>query len=446
VAGEHIRDLVLSALSLGTRTQATIDQWFKLHGQSAPPAARQLALLARGIARGISDQAGAFDRDLLDGFPPDRDSVVSLHVRALEALNLGTMLENSSQRSLHPVLSPAVQSQLELLGVAGLVLVSGTRDMSYELWSISRDDFSGLVSDDILNDLDWPLLVFLVPHPPLDWPLNHALVFHEMGHAVYRNASPSLGASVPSELQDHAGQTDLFERLELAKKRSLYLKMVASWSEELYADAVGLLMLGPSYLSAFCRVLGGFFSLDGASATHPPTALRIHLMGRIVRERQLFSGLPDRARRILQDWLDAAEAIVAAGFRIASGEAPLDAVLGHVVKAAVETHGSVLTSVEAALGPRCQGASERASTARRAELLYTFQIPSIEDKEVPTFEAPPTPLEPAQIFAAHWHAFYLALEAKQASADLLRSASEQGELMLGSLDAAESLRAWRKVE
>jgi hypothetical protein len=435
-----IADSVRAAHALASRLESEFIGWSRREGTAVPPAARELARLTLAIARAMRVELEKLAAEVASGSPPDLDAVVGLNQRAQIAETLHTFLDNSTHKTLHPVLSPTVRTELTALGVSGQVLVCGTRDVSYELLTIARDPFAKLVPANELSKFDWPFLIFRVPNTPLDWPLHHVLLYHEIGHALQR-AQPDLPAPQPPPQLDPAQTQDLMRRVEFALLQSAYMKAMTSWLEELYADVVGLLLSGPAYFVAFSRLLGGFFPIDNVSVSHPPTALRIRLLGETLSKFGLLAALPGTTRPLVDEWLARAQT--------ATKYAPVGdlnpKLIPLLVQAAEAAHPGVIAAAAARVGGRAYTASLLAEDGERGRLLRELKIPPIEQDALPPLTEPGQPLPPARIFSAVWAAFLEQTSGASPPLAGVASAAEQyARVLLGALDGAEALRAWRE--
>ncbi len=115
------------------------------------------------------------------------------------------------------------------------------------------------------------------------WPI----LAHEIGHVVVAN--------VPG-LEDEV-RTVLGEQL-----------LVDQWASEVFADAIGTLLLGPAFVQAAARDLANPDSPDhvtfaaqdeyGQATEHPPPHLRIRFVTALLAEM----GMRDKARAIWDEW------------------------------------------------------------------------------------------------------------------------------------------------
>jgi hypothetical protein len=427
-----IGDAIRSSLALASRLEGELAGWHRREGHSASVAARDLAQLTLGIASKMRSEVEALLAAHQSGSDPDLDDIVALNKRALMAEQLHALLESSTHRSLHPVLSPTVRTELAALNVSGQVLVAGVRDVSYEVGTLRRKDFARLVPNSTLDAFAWPLFIFRVPNEPLDWPLHHVLLYHEIGHALVGSRGGLPVLSVPAE-HDPSQGSDLEEQLQRAPRAELFKTASASWLEEFYADAVGLCLAGPAYIIAFARLLGTFFRLDVASETHPPVALRIKLLVNSLKEVGFDAPLPTEVQSLLDGWSAKANNVVAQ-----AGTLKLRPILNVLLTNVEQEHEQVLKLALAHVGERTYAPTAFQDDWERGRLLASLHIPPIEQGAVPSTTEAGQPLDPSRIFSACWAAY------------LLRAGSDAGaanrfaEAIMGSLEGADALRIWRE--
>lgn len=425
----HVLDLLKSTSALAARSKERIKTWCDRHRTTAPSAALALAHLGIGIANKLAaDAQSAID--------VARDNVQTLNTRAEVLVELIDVLDHSTLTSLHPILSPTVHTILSSLGVAGQVLVTGTREVSYELWTLSLNRFEQLVSTADSNAIRWPIYVFKVPHPPLDWPLQHALLYHEIGHALFHARGKSFKVSLPPGL-DHTKAKDLLERMRIAGDAARFARSVQLWAEEIFADIVGILLVGPAYLLAFCHVLGGNFSIQNCSDTHPPTAFRIQILAESLKTHGLVpEALPPALREVWDGWLSETDASHTTYRPANDNDDRFKRILPVLIESLTAASKPLLASVAAELGDKVCTPARLADDIERAKLMESTGIPPIEQGTVPSLEKAGIPMEAHRVFSISWLAHYM----RRADAG---DEVQAGQSLLEALDASEALRAWR---
>lgn len=148
--------------------------------------------------------------------------------------------------------------------------------------------------------------------------LYQPLLFHELGHLLYRlhldemdDLVRELQRRVADVLSPPSQRNDSYSRQQAGRRQTIVTTWYR-WAQELYCDAVGLMIGGPSFLYAFSTYLsalatGDYYREPDALrySTHPVTWLRIRfLIGRAVE-----LGLEEQARRVEGAWLDTAQTL-----------------------------------------------------------------------------------------------------------------------------------------
>ncbi|MCC6177459.1 MAG: hypothetical protein IT305_19345 [Chloroflexi bacterium] len=148
--------------------------------------------------------------------------------------------------------------------------------------------------------------------------LFQPLLFHEFGHLLYAKHKPELDDLV-GELQREVEDTllpasqrnDRYAQRQAARRR-LIVRVWYRWAQELFCDAVGFDIGGPSFLLAFTTFLSRFDANDFsqsaeqmAGSHHPVTALRVHFLAR----RAEAAGFDELAARVRSEWESVAQAL-----------------------------------------------------------------------------------------------------------------------------------------
>jgi len=155
------------------------------------------------------------------------------------------------------------------------------------------------------------LPVYLFPSLEQNGLLFQSLHFHEFGHGLYVLHKPEMDDLI-KELQENISDilTPLSQRNdrhaeEAAKERQAVVGRWYDWAQEIFCDAVGLLIGGPAYLYAFSGYCSNLSrsdlylpAEDLARTKHPVTWLRIRLLVR--RAEKL--GLSAAASQVRQEW------------------------------------------------------------------------------------------------------------------------------------------------
>jgi hypothetical protein len=137
------------------------------------------------------------------------------------------------------------------------------------------------------------------------------LYFHEFGHILYKlhkQEMDDLVREIQRKLDDtlkpRSRRNDSHAEAQASHRRQVVTTWY-KWAQELFCDAVGLEMGGPSYLYAFSSYCGyltqGDFYLPPvylSISNHPVTLLRIRFLAR--RAKSL--GLTDEAQAVEEEW------------------------------------------------------------------------------------------------------------------------------------------------
>jgi hypothetical protein len=448
--GAAALDLLQSTYAFADRMCSTIRDWTNREARTAPAAALSLAGLAISCAERVQAEIEREFARVRAGAAPDDNGIVGYNTRIAVLQDISDVVEQSAHRSLHPVLSPTVNSLLSSLNIEGEVLVTCTRETaSYELQFWRKDEFVALATPEVLGDVKLPFLIFLVPKPSLDWPIHYCLLFHEIGHAVFesRKLGRCFTITPPDEIAqgtpDDLGPAKYLERYELRLK---WDKAIGQWIEEIFSDVFGVLSVGPAYLHSFCRVLGAKAPLTDCTSVHPPSALRISIMNALLEDRKMLAGIPAAVSAALHIWSTQSDGIVKShDFTVDEKEVNevVHDFARELVKAALGVVEEVVKKVELVLGPTIFTAEDGRRDLTRATRIASLNIPAIEEDEPPRLDGLDNPLSAARIFASNWLAYYL--NERLVDHDRRDGMRQHGERLLNSLDAAEAIRAWRRA-
>ena len=159
----------------------------------------------------------------------------------------------------------------------------------------------------------WPTFPHVYQFPQLERRglLYQPLLFHEFGHVLYFRHKKEMDDLVAELQKDIADLIfPLFQRNDRhseiqAQRRQLVVDTWYSWTQELFCDAVGLRLGGPSFLYAFSSYLGtvsgnDFYRKvrDLELSDHPVTWLRVHFLAKKAR----ITGFDRLAGSIEDEW------------------------------------------------------------------------------------------------------------------------------------------------
>jgi hypothetical protein len=141
--------------------------------------------------------------------------------------------------------------------------------------------------------------------------LYQPLLFHEFGHFVYYRHKPEMDDLVSELRQDVINSLRPISRRndryseERAMQRQLIANTWYTWAQELFCDAVGFQIGGPSFVKAFSSFLGVFNESDFYRppknlqlSEHPVTWLRV----RFLANRAADAGFSELAESVQERW------------------------------------------------------------------------------------------------------------------------------------------------
>ncbi len=163
----------------------------------------------------------------------------------------------------------------------------------------------------------WPTVYFMPPSAQQRL-LHLPLFFHEFGHLLYATHKPEmddlvrdLQVTISEMLTPSTQRDDIYAQRE-SEQRSVIVETWYSWAQELFCDAVGLVIGGPAFAHAFSmhlQMLGrGHYHLppdELARRVHPVTWLRVQL----IAARAHRMGFEADAEAVEKGWRVLAEAM-----------------------------------------------------------------------------------------------------------------------------------------
>lgn len=166
----------------------------------------------------------------------------------------------------------------------------------------------------------WPfeLPIYFLPCLDRQSLLFQPLLFHEFGHVLYalhRREMDDLVRALQLKIGQHilpaSYRNDRYATVQ-SDQRQAIINVWYSWAQELFCDATGFTMGGPSFLHAFAKHLRLLDSSDLVQTphnlrlgTHPVTWLRVKLL----TERASTAGFSQEAQSISDEWVVVARAM-----------------------------------------------------------------------------------------------------------------------------------------
>lgn len=179
-------------------------------------------------------------------------------------------------------------------------------------------DYPPVVGTDGWGVLPLALPIYYVPLLQQNRLLQQPLLFHEFGHKLYGHHKPEMDQLV-KELQHKIlrllrpsiGTNDPYYDEQMVYSQNIAFTWYR-WIQELFCDAVGFRIGGPSFVKAFSASLSQMqradFYLkqeDLIGSSHPVTWLRVHFLTQQARNE----GLEDLAQQIDITWSKAANTL-----------------------------------------------------------------------------------------------------------------------------------------
>jgi hypothetical protein len=175
----------------------------------------------------------------------------------------------------------------------------------------------------VVTDGGWGVYPFVLPIyyvPLLEQRrlLHQPLLFHEFGHQLYRHHKPEMDELVKEfqyrvlrVLTPAVGSNDTYYEQQLGYNQVVVVTWYR-WMQELFCDAVGFQIGGPSYLKAFSAALNSIqredFHIerdDLIGSSHPVAWLRVQFL----TQRARAAGFLDLSDEIDRTWRKVASAL-----------------------------------------------------------------------------------------------------------------------------------------
>ena len=239
------------------------------------------------LCKGLADTALAYlDASEKSGVDPDEKRKLLQDANELGNKVYESLVEmsGSTLNDLPYAVVIPMQRWFDDLKLPNVTFFRALAEPNYEVARFLHDDYAGIrdpaqtLTDALGKPSDWPILRVTVPAKALSVLPQFAIVAHEVGHVVYDQLGGSKALPPPPTADIQAYEAALKAELGGAAPSQdailFFFQTSQRWIMELFADAVGLCMLGPAFyfaLSSFFESLGPGYVL---SRTHPPAVLR----------------------------------------------------------------------------------------------------------------------------------------------------------------------------
>jgi len=283
--------------------------------------------------------------------------------------------------------------------------------------------------------------------------LIHAVLAHELGHALYDKEEVAKGLLPKIKLsedlvknlakamyENQLKQGNPTPELRLRKQVTQEIAgRVNGWVKELCSDAIGIRLFGPALFFAAGHLLTSFIHMDKTTETHPPPRLRVRLMIRMLK--QLYSVEKWRAelQSFSRDWDEVS------GGQISGGNA--------YDQVALETINDAALDLIAEAGSLATPAAKRYTTEKfdnDVGKLAPFFLNHIPPGEIGPYGRG-VAVELASIINAGWHVYLCDFETFRKSLHpkdgdtRFTAATKLHELVLKALEISEMKTAWEEA-
>lgn len=239
------------------------------------------------LCKGLADTALAYlDASEKTGIDPDQKRKLLQDANELGNKVYESLVEmsGSTLNDLPYAVVIPMQRWFDDLKLPNVTFFRALAEPNYEVARFPHDDYAGIrdpaqtLTDALGKASDWPILRVTVPAKALSVLPQFAIVAHEVGHVVYDQLGGSKAVPAPLLADIQAYEAAVKAELSGAAPSQdailFFFQTSQRWIMELFADAVGLCILGPAFffaLSSFFESLGPGYVL---SPTHPPAVLR----------------------------------------------------------------------------------------------------------------------------------------------------------------------------
>ncbi|HLJ25967.1 MAG TPA: hypothetical protein VKY85_04600 [Candidatus Angelobacter sp.] len=164
-----------------------------------------------------------------------------------------------------------------------------------------------------------PDFLFLVNIPAIESEqiLIHAILSHELGHALYNKHDLEKRLLPAIKIRDKmirhlvnvitTGETESSPMSEIWLRQYVtdqVTERVSRWVTELSSDMIGIQLFGPALYFASTTLLSSFSHIDRCSSSHPPPRLRIKLMTRMLKKAYTTDKWHSNLTELIKAWAD----------------------------------------------------------------------------------------------------------------------------------------------
>ncbi|HYM74788.1 MAG TPA: hypothetical protein VE377_02325 [Candidatus Dormibacteraeota bacterium] len=199
------------------------------------------------------------------------------------------------------------------------IVVRSKPELNYSIQDIAKplaELFKGTPLETSCSKLPDRLFMMSIPGVESGHILIHAVLSHELGHALYNKKEiakellPKIGFNenlvkglVKMMFENQEKQGNPTPELRIRKQVTQEITgRVHGWIKELCSDAIGIRLFGPALFFAAAHLLTSLRPLDKSSETHPPLRLRTKLMIRMLKELYTVERWHDELQAFVRLW------------------------------------------------------------------------------------------------------------------------------------------------
>ena len=441
------------------RSQALINEIRRVENRVYPsPASKGILEVVRIAAESIQNQL-AREQELLS---TDLLSTAEFDVRLQRIIGVLPLLhellgivEGSDVHHAPGQLIRPLRRYVQSVIPNSEILVSSKSELNYSIVEIAgplRETFEAGPLVGVARHLPEFLFVINIPAVEANHILIHGILSHELGHALYAKANlaqellPNIKvrddliqgvlASITGEQKAPPPLSELVLRKNITDRVT---ERITNWVMELSSDLIGIRIFGPAMFFAGVHLLSSFSHLDRASASHPPTRLRVKLMERLLKGLYEVEKWDSTLQQFLKDWDEIAVSPINA--RSSVDRIALESINADVVI-------DLLLAKSDALGPIPPYSKEQwAKDISELTPHFLALIPPGEDGS----SDKPTPVMLTSIINAGWHVYLCHFDKFRAqlpasdAVDRLKSEKKLHELVLKALEISDTIIAWEEA-
>jgi hypothetical protein len=199
------------------------------------------------------------------------------------------------------------------------IVISSKPELNYSIRDIAgplKKLFEGTPVETSCALLPDQLFIVSIPAVESGQVLIHAVLAHELGHALYdkqelaRTILPKIKLNEDlvrklAKLMYERQRTQGSPTPELRLRKQIteeITQRVNGWVKELCLDAIGMRLFGPALFFAAVHLFVSFAHIDASSDTHPSPRLRIKLMSRMLKQNYAVDTWHKDLQSLMADW------------------------------------------------------------------------------------------------------------------------------------------------